>query len=397
PLSLNEPKDLFRTNQINMNILGTTEQKSTIKVNDQPVNLAGIAFKSTITLVEGDNEIHVESCDLAGNCAHVYVSGFLDTIPPALEVTSPEDGSLTNQMAIEISGTTEPEAEVTVNQRDADVFGTEWSYFLELREGKNSIKVEALDDVGNKATINLIVNRDTKPPSILIDSPDDGIVVPTPIIRLEGMTDVSASVTVNDVKVNNVAGSFSTDVKLVEGENTIKVVAVDGATNSASESITITLDTTVELALDDLKEDTPIETQDETINISGQVDPDATVVINGALVKVGKDGKFSEEVELEVGENEIMVNARDPLGNDVTYTYKVVRKDPPPPKPTGPMDIGGGIPLGSLLIPLLLIIIIIVVVVALAMRSKKRKAAEESEASIPADTTGQQPITQGYE
>jgi hypothetical protein len=71
---------------------------------------------------------------------------------------------------------------------------------------------------------------------------------------------------------------------------------------------------------------------DETINIEGKTEPEASVTINDEEVTVEEDGSFVHEVSLEVGENEFVVIAKDLAGNEtkktltVTYIERVVLK-----------------------------------------------------------------------
>jgi type II secretory pathway pseudopilin PulG len=163
---------------------------------------------------------------------------------------------------------------------------------------------------------------------------------------------------------------------------------VDPATNAADTSVTVYLDTQVDLKVNDIEEGTLIKTTDETINISGQADDDAVVTVNGYPVKMTSDGKFTEEVNLEMGENKIKVDATDQYGNKISKEYTVQRNEPPPPPPPpGPNLQGDGF--GGLMLPLLLIIVIVIIVIVVAAvmksRSKKARLAEEAEAKRKAE------------
>lgn len=76
-----------------------------------------------------------------------------DTTPPLLQVTSPADGSTTDQPTIGVSGVTERDAELIVNGVVAFV-ASDGSFSLDiaLRPGTNLIRVTATDPAGNGAT-----------------------------------------------------------------------------------------------------------------------------------------------------------------------------------------------------------------------------------------------------
>ena len=85
---------------------------------------------------------------------------------------------------------------------------------------------------------------DTTPPTLNITSPADGTTVTTPSITIAGTaSDASgiASVTVNGVLASGALdwSTWSAEVALAEGDNTIAVVATDDVGNVATESIVV--------------------------------------------------------------------------------------------------------------------------------------------------------------
>ena len=86
------------------------------------------------------------------------------------------------------------------------------------------------------------VGIDTTPPNLTITSPANGTTVSTPTITIAGTaSDESgiANVTVNGILATGTT-SWSTEVTLIEGENTITVVATDTVGNNVNKTITIT-------------------------------------------------------------------------------------------------------------------------------------------------------------
>ena len=385
-LAVIQPQNDLKTNQPNMQLQGTTESKSTVTVNGNQIPLFGTGFQMTLTLKEGENVFQVMSCDAAKNCNVTVIHVFLDTEPPTLTVTSPQDQFLTNKETLTIEGETEEGAKVSVNDRPASCTGTTFSYELTLREGKNSIKVDALDAVGNRAEKIVTVYLDTVPPALAITDPKDGTIVSKADITLEGTTDAGAVLTLNKQSVPNSNGGFTTKFVLKEGLNNITMSAVDKAGNRANVTIQITLDTKVSLIISSPTQTMGLETMNTTINITGKVDKDASVFINDVPVVVKKDGTFKQEVPLDIGTNNITVQAEDPLGNRMEYTYQVVRKDKPSPPPPNPI-ISGGNGLGGLLLPLIIVIAVLAAVgigAGLYMRGRKKAQEQVPPAAAPA-------------
>jgi hypothetical protein len=76
----------------------------------------------------------------------------LDTLAPKIEVTSPEDGFVSEVASITFAGTTEPGAVVTAGQYEATVEPDgSWHIVLVLAEGENRARFVATDSAGNRS------------------------------------------------------------------------------------------------------------------------------------------------------------------------------------------------------------------------------------------------------
>lgn len=78
------------------------------------------------------------------------------------------------------------------------------------------------------------------------------------------------------------------------------------------------------LRLDNPAIDLP--TQDESIKVEGLGRHNSYITLNGKEIYLGKDGKFSEEIYLKPGKNEITVEAKSRLGKTTTITRFVVKE-----------------------------------------------------------------------
>ena len=124
-----------------------------------------------------------------------------------------------------------------------------------LADGSHTIKIDASDYDGNAATQKLVTcTVDTVPPTLSITAPADKLITNKTGITVKGTTNdkTSSPVTVT-VKLNSGAatavtvesdGSFSKDLTLVVGTNTITVVARDAAGKSTTVTRTVTVDQT---------------------------------------------------------------------------------------------------------------------------------------------------------
>ncbi len=118
-----------------------------------------------------------------------------------------------------------------------------------LTDGQHTITVDAADHDGNAAAqASVSFKTDTVPPVLNVTAPADGLKTNSTKVTVGGVTnDVTSSpvtLKVNGSAVTvNADGSWSTQVDLAEGENTITVVATDAAGKSSTVVRTVTLDT----------------------------------------------------------------------------------------------------------------------------------------------------------
>lgn len=123
-----------------------------------------------------------------------------------------------------------------------------------LSDGSHTLKFDASDNDGNAASqVSRTFKIDTVPPTLSVTSPTANMVTNQASITVAGTTnDATSSPVTVTVKLNSGSaqsvsvgsdGSFSKSITLVEGTNTITVVATDGAGKTTTVTRTVTLDT----------------------------------------------------------------------------------------------------------------------------------------------------------
>ena len=111
-----------------------------------------------------------------------------------------------------------------------------------LENGANRIKARTKDgDKQSAFTQEVTVVFDTTPPALEIKEPTDGQVVKkTPQVRITGKTDVDATILINDfLPIVDSNGNISYTMPLKEGENSIKIVAKDKASNQTTNQLKV--------------------------------------------------------------------------------------------------------------------------------------------------------------
>jgi len=114
-------------------------------------------------------------------------------------------------------------------------------------------------------------------------------------------------------------GSFSVDnLRLTEGRNEIYAIATDKAGNvsQSSEKLIVLLDQTPpELVILQPTNNATFYGMQKRIEIKGETEEDASVVINDRLAVMEAGGKFRYSLTLSEGENKVKIVATDKAGN----------------------------------------------------------------------------------
>lgn len=216
----------------------------------------------------------VKATDEAGNTttvdqAHATLGALLkirvkEKVAPVVSISSPSSGAY-------LTSTT-PTIEFTVTDADSGVAsakitldGTEITSVTKtaitggykytctsaaaLKDGKHTISITATDNDGNtSAAKTSTFTVDTVPPTLSITAPADKLITNKSTVTVTGKTDDVTSkpvtVTINGTEVTvGTDGTFSKDVTLVNGSNTITIIAKDKAGKTTTVVRTVTLDT----------------------------------------------------------------------------------------------------------------------------------------------------------
>lgn len=203
----------------------------------------------------------------------------LEKTKPTATIVSPTQSSVLGSKEVDIvlemvdaggSGLNETTVVFTVNSQDhkgdlefADHEGKRRATYhaTGLTDGENTITFQVTDNDGNVselATTTFIVS--TAAPSPTVDTPTEGLITNSNRLTVSGSTTPgSSAVTIASVKVNNVAvdltgdgttKTFSHEITLVEGQNTITVVSTDSIGKVTTVTRHVTLDTKAPIITD---------------------------------------------------------------------------------------------------------------------------------------------------
>jgi len=159
------------TNNPNVTVAGYTESDATAAVDGSPVPVLGDgSFSVNVRLSEGTHIFMITATDLEGNVNSVSATVRVDTSAPFLELSSPTDGSSTELPSVNVSGTTEAGARISVNGLLLEVRPDgRFSVIVGLEEGSNLVRVTSTDVAGNQAAAALRVTYTNLPPRLRED------------------------------------------------------------------------------------------------------------------------------------------------------------------------------------------------------------------------------------
>jgi hypothetical protein len=318
-----------------------------------------------LNLTDGGHLIEAEAVDEAQNIATASVTVNVDTVPPSLRIMSPEQDILVNTTSVEISGLTEPGSALTIDGEVAPVSLGTFQVEKELREGPNRILIRVRDRAGNTASETRNVTRDTIPPAISISWPRDGFLTNIRNITVSGTLETGARIesAYDHIVING--SFFSFDKDLIEGCNTINIAAVDPAGNMDFVNVSVVLDThppTIDVQLAN-----GAVVRKEVLELVGRVEPGSILTVNDIPVVPAMDGRFWTNLTLRIGDNDILVVARDGAGNTATLERTVIREEAEGPKPDGGGGSGSGSSLNAEWLVAAAIIAVAVIILLLAL------------------------------
>lgn len=116
-----------------------------------------------LKLQEGENVIYAKTIqnDTESDASNKQIVVY-DITPPAISIISPAPGTTTKENTIDIIGTTETQAKVTINEVQVIVNATtgDFTRLVTLQNGENVFTIVASDKANNQKTITLTIIKE---------------------------------------------------------------------------------------------------------------------------------------------------------------------------------------------------------------------------------------------
>lgn len=332
------------------------------------------------SLADGEHTISVRVTDVAGNTAMDSVAVTVDTAAPTVVITAPASDASVADTTVAVVFSADDGTGSGVSAIEVSLDGGAWSAadsgtghtFTGLAAGEHTVEVRATDMAGNTGSdsVTFTVVLDDVDPTVSITSPADAADVGTSSVTVtwEASDGTGSGVETTEVQLDGGAwqtatGTSYTLSSLTDGSHTVTVRVTDGAGNTASDSVTFTVDT-VDPTLTITSPEDGWETEDTSVTVEwtctdagSGLDRIEVSIDGGSFLSVGAATEHAFD-GLAAGEHTVDVRAYDDAGNmaESSVSFTVTE--------------GGGI---SALTIAIVLLVVVAAVVAVAMLLKRRK------------------------
>ena len=240
--------------------VGTGVDHYTIQVDaDTPITLPASASSHTLTsLADGTRTINVTAWDGGGNSASSSIEVIVDTTGPTVSITAPGAGAFLASASVQVTWTAS-DAATALDHFDIRIDGgstntlpgsaTDYT-FSGLADGSHAVELTAFDGAGHSTVVTRSFTVDTVAPSFTLTAPATGFVGTRDVVVTWAASDATSGIDHVDVSLDGtivpVPGGVTTHTLtgVADGPHTILVTVYDGAGNSASASVAVTVDAT---------------------------------------------------------------------------------------------------------------------------------------------------------
>jgi hypothetical protein len=190
------------------------------------------------------------------------------------------------------------------------------------------------DYAGATATASVLLNIDTTPPVLNVTSPPSGSNFNTQQTPVQGLVSDAISgvqsVTCGGATATLTGGTFSCNVSLLTGSNSIVISATNVAGNTTTSNLTLLYVTPINVQI---TTPTPLQLfSSSPLTVTGSVgDPNATVTVGGVIATLNGTSFSAAGVVLQEGTNLLTASATDTASGGIGSDSVSVILDTTPP------------------------------------------------------------------
>ncbi|MFZ5699038.1 MAG: Ig-like domain-containing protein, partial [Pseudomonadota bacterium] len=191
------------------------------------------------TLPEGTMDIAGTATDAFNHPSATFSGSFIIDLPPIITLTSPIDGTLTNQRDQTLLGFVNEPVQLTLNGAplSAPPPTQQFTQTLTLNEGANTYQLVAIDSGNNRTEHTFTLRLDSTPPAAA--SAELGEIVEGQL-GISGTAEAGSTVTITNLRtgvatrvVAGAAGTYSAQLA-AQGGDMLRITVTDAAGNSSA-------------------------------------------------------------------------------------------------------------------------------------------------------------------
>jgi len=352
-ITFTSPEADATLNETSVDVEWTTTGSATIDhyavyLDDVAVDEAKTDTSIKLTgLSEGRHQVKLVTYynDGSPNTITSYRHFIVDLGPPTLEINYPADGSYVNAQTVNLGWTSNDNGSTISKFRyvldgaaPQEVNGDVRSVSLDLVDGQHTVRLTAVDELGNSITRTTSFFVDTKAPVVSISAPREGGGYTVNVAKVEwtgydpGNPTAASGIEKYEIWKDDVkAGDYHHEaveatLTFVDGVHTVRIVAFDKAGNTASSQITFLVDTG-KPELDIITPQNGAGLDDSTAHLRWTASDISgidhfTYELDGAAPVEIKDGTLRglDLGPLTAGNHSVTLTAYDALGNSMSRT-----------------------------------------------------------------------------
>lgn len=262
-----------------------------------------------------------------------------DRTGPAISITSPADGVVTNAVSIRATGSLDEPGTLEVNASRLQLDQTyRFDVLIPLAEGWNELRFVATDGAGNQTLASRQVLRDSIPPTAAATALIRITIADEAALSIAGMPNaveagatiriVNASTGASVLVVADTTGAFQARIAGTSAD-TLRITVIDGAGNESAQ-IAVTAPASAGIRLDVLAPVDGAGVDGNTVLVAGTLHApaDTGLAMNGRAIApfgVAPARQFAAMAALSDGENTLMLVAQRPDGTRIEQTLRVTR------------------------------------------------------------------------
>ncbi|MFH1525485.1 MAG: FecR domain-containing protein [Bacteroidota bacterium] len=275
-----------------------------------------------------------------GSEVNLFVMKY-DEYQPYLSITEPRSSAVTKDETILVSGITEVNVILTINEEKIEVSDSgKFSASVKLSDGVSSILIKVTDQAGNETQIIRDVVYESSPDFEIQYSDEclqiekNHFITSSKLYSLMGRTRAYSTVLLNSISNSTVyrayadsSGYFTFNMLEILEKESFNIKAVSPAKYEFGENIVIEYDGTPPVIV--LDAEIPKVSSSQSVLIRGKVSGAENANINSEEIKL-TENKFSKEIKLHAGSNHIIITAEDVAGNISKLEREVIFDNSPP-------------------------------------------------------------------